>query len=244
MEVADLNGLSRLAKKYNLKLVVDNTFSPLSISPVKFGADIVVHSLTKFINGASDTVGGVVCANKEFIDSCRNVNNGANMLLGPVMDSLRAANVLKNIRTLHIRMKKHSENALYPAKKFEEDGLKVIYPGLESHPQHELAKKQMRAPGAMIAFELKGGFDAGVKLMNYFASHETPMELAVSLGSVITYIEHPASMTHGGIPEEDRLERGITDSLVRLSVGAEGFTTLRDALDVGLHLAQKSEVTV
>ena len=120
----------------------------------------------------------------------------------------------------------------------------IYFPGLKSHPQHELAKKQMREPGAMIAFELKGGFEAGVKLMNYFAGHDTPMELAVSLGSVITYIEHPASMTHGGIPEEDRLERGITDSLVRLSVGAEGFTNLRDALDVGLHLAQESEIIV
>ena len=119
LEVADIAGLARLAKKYNLKLVVDNTFSPLSIAPAKLGADIVIHSLTKFINGSSDTVGGVVCGSQAFIDELRNVNNGASMLLGSTMDSLRSASVLKNLRTLHIRMKQHSYNASYLAKMFE-----------------------------------------------------------------------------------------------------------------------------
>ena len=140
LEIADIKALSKIAKAHKIALVVDNTFSPLQISPAVLGADVVIHSLTKFINGTSDTVGGVICGSNDFIDSLRNVNDGASMLLGPVMDSLRAASVLKNLRTLHIRMKKHSENALYLAQRFEQDGYKVMYPGLKSHPQHELYK--------------------------------------------------------------------------------------------------------
>ena len=120
--------------KKTIKLVVDNTFTPLSISPAKYGADVVIHSLTKFINGTSDTIAGVVCSSKEFIHSLRDVNDGAFMLMGTTMDSLRAASVLKNMRTLHIRMKKHSENAMYLAESFEKDGIKAVYPGLKSHP--------------------------------------------------------------------------------------------------------------
>jgi methionine-gamma-lyase len=131
LEVADIRSLSILAKKHNLKLVVDNTFSPLSVSPALLGADIVIHSLTKYINGSSDTVGGVTCASREFIDSLKNVNNGASMLLGPTMDSLRSASVMKNLRTLHIRMKQHSYNAQYLADRFEKDGIKTVYPGLK-----------------------------------------------------------------------------------------------------------------
>jgi methionine-gamma-lyase len=140
LEIANIRALSKIAKKHNIILVVDNTFSPLIISAQKLGADITIHSLTKFINGTNDTVGGVVCGTQKFIDSLRNVNSGAAMLLGPVMDSLRAASILKNLRTLHIRMKKHSENAKYLADHFEKDGLKVVYPGLESHKDHELFK--------------------------------------------------------------------------------------------------------
>ena len=132
-----------MSKKHNLKLIVDNTFSPLQISPIHLGADIVIHSLTKFINGSSDTVGGVYCASQKFIDDTKNVNNGSCMLLGPTMDSFRSASILKNLRTLHIRMKKHSENAMFLAEKFEKDGLKVNYPGLESHRNHELMKSMM-----------------------------------------------------------------------------------------------------
>ena len=117
---------------------MDNTFSPMSVAPAKMGADVVIHSLTKFINGSSDTVGGVVCASQSFIDDLKNVNNGAMMLFGATMDSLRSASILKNLRTLHIRMKQHSHNAMYLATKFENDGLKVVYPGLKSHPSHTL----------------------------------------------------------------------------------------------------------
>lgn len=141
LEVSDIEGLSKIAKRHGLKLVIDNTFSPMVISPSILGADVTVHSLTKFINGSSDTVGGVICGSQDFIDQLRSVNDGAVMLLGPTMDSLRAASIMKNMRTLHIRMKKHSENTMFLAKAFEKDGLKVIYPGLESHPHHELIKK-------------------------------------------------------------------------------------------------------
>ena len=143
LEVSDISALAKLAKQHNIPLVVDNTFSPLSIAPAKLGADIVIHSLTKFINGTSDAVAGVVCASKEFCLQLKDVNDGAGMLLGSTLDSLRAASILKNLRTLHIRMKKHSENALYLAKLFEYDGLKVVYPGLKSHKGHETMKSQM-----------------------------------------------------------------------------------------------------
>ncbi len=127
LEVANIKALAVIAKKHNIPLVVDNTFSPLSISPVKLGADVVIHSLTKFINGSSDCVGGVICGSKELILSLKDVNNGACMLLGSTMDSLRGASILKNLRTLHIRIKKHSENALYLAQQFEKEGLGLIH---------------------------------------------------------------------------------------------------------------------
>ncbi|HLU85699.1 MAG TPA: aminotransferase class I/II-fold pyridoxal phosphate-dependent enzyme, partial [Vicingaceae bacterium] len=140
LEISNISALAQLAKKHGCKLVVDNTFSPMIFSPAKMGADIVVHSMTKFINGMSDCVAGCICGTKEFIDSLSDVNNGASMLLGPVLDSFRSASILKNLRTLHIRMKQHSFNALHIAKKLEADGQKIIYPGLAKHPQHELMK--------------------------------------------------------------------------------------------------------
>src|SRR5690606_20242389 len=136
LEISNISALAQLAKKHGCKLVVDNTFSPMIFSPAKMGADIVVHSMTKFINGMSDCVAGCICGTKEFIDSLSDVNNGASMLLGPVLDSFRSASILKNLRTFHIRMKQHSFNALHIAKKLEADGQKIIYPGLAKHPQH------------------------------------------------------------------------------------------------------------
>src|SRR5690606_5867450 len=133
LEIADIEALSQIAKKHNIKLVVDNTFSPYIVAPANLGADVVIHSLTKFINGSSDAVGGVICGSQEFIDQLRNVNDGACMLLGPTMDSFRAASILKNLRTLHIRMKQHSHNASYLAGEFEKLGIKTVYPGLSSH---------------------------------------------------------------------------------------------------------------
>ena len=222
LEIADIKALAALAKKYNIKLVVDNTFSPLSISPIKLGADIVIHSLTKFINGSSDTVAGVVCASNEFIDSLRNVNDGASMLLGPVMDSLRSASVLKNMRTLHIRMKKHSENAMYLAEKFENDGLPIIYPGLESHPQHELFKSMYNDEfgyGGMLAFDV-GSLKKADDLMELMQKRNLGY-LAVSLGFYKTLFNAPGTATSSEIPVDEQIKMGLTDGLVRFSIGLD-----------------------
>ncbi|MCL4151993.1 UNVERIFIED_CONTAM: hypothetical protein GTU68_056714 [Idotea baltica] len=222
LEVADIKGLSALAKKYNLKLVVDNTFSPLSISPAKLGADVVCHSLTKFINGSSDTVGGVVCGTQEFINDLRNVNDGASMLLGSTMDSLRAASVLKNLRTLHIRMKQHSYNANYLAEKFQNDGLKTVYPGLESHPSHQLFKSMMNVEygfGGMLTIDV-GSLDKANELMELM-QHKNLGYLAVSLGFYKTLFSAPGSSTSSEIPEEEQIKMGLSDGLIRFSIGLD-----------------------
>ena len=222
LEVADIEGLSALAKKYNLKLVVDNTFSPLSISPAKLGADIVCHSLTKFINGSSDTVGGVVCGTQEFINDLRNVNNGASMLLGATLDSLRASSILKNMRTLHIRMKQHSFNAIFLAQKFEADGLKTVYPGLASHPSHTLFKSMMNTEygfGGMLTIDA-GSLEKANALMELM-QHKNIGYLAVSLGFYKTLFSAPGSSTSSEIPEEEQKEMGLSDGLIRFSIGLD-----------------------
>ncbi|RYJ44919.1 aminotransferase class I/II-fold pyridoxal phosphate-dependent enzyme [Flavobacterium beibuense] len=222
LEVADIESLAKIAKKHNLKLVVDNTFSPLSVSPVKLGADVVIHSLTKFINGSSDTVGGVTCGTQEFIDALRNVNDGASMLLGPTMDSLRAASVLKNLRTLHIRMKQHSHNAMYLAERFEKDGLKVVYPGLESHPSHKLYKGMINPEygfGGMMTVDV-GTLDKANELMELM-QHKNLGYLAVSLGFYKTLFSAPGTSTSSEIPMDEQKEMGLTDGLIRFSIGLD-----------------------
>jgi len=222
LEVADLRKLSELCKKHNLKLIVDNTFSPLTISPTLLGADIVIHSLTKFINGSSDTVGGVYCASQEFINDTKNVNNGACMLLGPTMDSFRSASILKNLRTLHIRMKQHSHNALFLAERFEEDGLKVSYPGLKSHKNHDLMKSMMHEEygfGGLLTLDA-GTTDKANELMEMM-QQENLGYLAVSLGFYKTLFSCSGSSTSSEIPEEEREAMGISDGLIRFSIGLD-----------------------
>ena len=222
LEVANIEALSKIAKKHNLQLVVDNTFSPLAISPAKMGADVVIHSLTKFINGSSDTVGGVTCGSQEFINSLRSVNDGASMLLGPTMDSLRAASILKNLRTLHIRIKQHSKNALYLAEKFEADGLKTVYPGLKSHPSHELYKAMMNEEygfGGMLTVDA-GSIEKANALMEMMQEKNLGY-LAVSLGFYKTLFSAPGSSTSSEIPEEEQKEMGLSDGLIRFSIGLD-----------------------
>ena len=222
LEVADIKGLSALAKKHNLKLVVDNTFSPLSISPAKLGADVVCHSLTKFINGSSDTVGGVVCGTQEFINDLRNVNDGASMLLGATLDSLRASSILKNMRTLHIRMKQHSFNAAYLADKFEADGLKTVYPGLVSHPSHTLFKSMMNTEygfGGMLTLDA-GSLKKANELMELL-QYKNVGYLAVSLGFYKTLFSAPGSSTSSEISEEEQKEMGLSEGLIRFSIGLD-----------------------
>ena len=236
LEVADIEGLAKLAKKHNLKLVVDNTFSPLSISPVQLGADIVIHSLTKFINGSSDTVGGVVCGTQEFINDLRSVNDGACMLLGSTMDSLRAASVLKNLRTLHIRMQQHSLNATYLAEKFESLGLKTVYPGLASHPSHDLFKSMMNEKygfGGMLTIDV-GTLDKANALMEMMQEKNLGY-LAVSLGFYKTLFSAPGSSTSSEIPEDEQEAMGLSDGLIRFSIGLDAdiertFNTMRECM--------------
>ena len=222
LEVADIAGLSAIAKKHNLTLVVDNTFSPLSVSPARLGADIVIHSLTKYINGSSDTVGGVTCASREFINSLKNVNTGASMLLGPTMDSLRSASVMKNLRTLHIRMKQHSYNAQYLAERFEKDGLKTVYPGLASHPSHQLYKNMINPEygfGGMMTIDV-GNLATANALMELMQERNLGY-LAVSLGFYKTLFSAPGTSTSSEIPLEEQVEMGLTDGLIRFSIGLD-----------------------
>ncbi|WP_282050350.1 aminotransferase class I/II-fold pyridoxal phosphate-dependent enzyme [Maribacter aquivivus] len=222
LEVADISALSRIAKKNELPLIVDNTFSPLTVSPAKLGADIVIHSLTKFINGTSDCVAGVVCGTTEFCLSLKDVNNGAGMLLGSTLDSMRAASILKNMRTLHIRMKKHSENAQYLAENFEKDGLRVVYPGLSSHPGHLIMEDQMNPEygyGGLVTMDV-GTLENANALMELMQERKLGY-LAVSLGFYKTLFSAPGSSTSSEIPLEEQEEMGLGNGLIRFSIGLD-----------------------
>ncbi|MDR0969871.1 MAG: aminotransferase class I/II-fold pyridoxal phosphate-dependent enzyme [Lentimicrobiaceae bacterium] len=217
MESTDIEAVCKIAKEHGIPVCVDNTFcSPYLQTPLDLGADIVLHSMTKFINGHADIVAGMVVAKeKKHYDMLRAtmVNMGFNM------DPHQAWLTRRGLKTLGIRIDRAQENAMKVAE-FLENHPKVswvLFPGLKSYPQYELAKRQMRGPGAMISFELKGGIEAGKKMMN----NVKLALLAVSLGGIETLIQHPASMTHSKLSPEVRLSAGITDGLVRFSVGIE-----------------------
>lgn len=222
LEVADIPELSKIAREHNLVLIVDNTFSPLIISPHKLGADIVVHSLTKFINGASDCVAGAICASNEFVLKLKDVHSGSAMLLGPTLDSFPAASILKNLRTLHLRIKQHSQNAMFLAQKLEGIGFRVFYPGLPSHPQHNLMKKLMNEDygfGGMITFDCETPQKAN-SLMLKMQENKVGY-FAVSLGFYKTLFSAPSLSTSSEIPEEEQIEIGLSKGLVRISVGLD-----------------------
>lgn len=222
LEVADLPELAKLANAHSLKLVVDNTFSPMTISPIRLGAHVVVHSLTKFINGTSDCVAGCVCSSSEFIHQLTDINSGTCMLMGPVLDSHRAASILKNLHSLHIRMQKHSVNALYMAEHLEKLGVKVFYPGLPSHRQHTMMKKIMNTTygfGGMLAIDAVTEDNAN-KLMQMMQEEKVGY-LAVSLGYFKTLFSAPGSSTSSEIPLEEQQEMGLSKGLVRMSIGLD-----------------------
>lgn len=229
--ISDLKACNEIAKQHYLILVVDNTFSsPYLQRPIEFGADVVFHSITKFINGHADIVGGVIVAKtKELYEKLRPmmINLGCNM------DPHQAYMAHRGLKTLAIRMERAQENAFKIAQYIEKHPKVewVMYPGLKSHPQHELAKKQMDGFGAMLSFGLKGGLKAGKVLMN----NVRVAILAVSLGGVESLIEHPASMTHSKVSAEGKLKAGITDGLVRYSVGIEDVDDLIDDLEQALE---------
>ncbi len=226
LEVADIAALSKIAKAHNIRLVVDNTFSPLGVTPVNLGADIVIHSLTKYINGSSDTVGGVICASQEFINDLKNVNNGACMLLGPTMDSFRSASILKNLRTLHIRIKQHSANALFLAQAFEKTGIKTVYPGLASHPSHEIFKSMYNEEygfGGMLTIDV-GSLEKANAVMELMQDRNIGY-LAVSLGFYKTLFSAPGTSTSSEIPAEEQEKMGLSDGLIRFSIGLDNDIT-------------------
>jgi len=222
LEIADISKISKIAKEAGIKLIVDNTFSPLSILPKNLGADIVIHSITKFINGTSDTIAGVVCGSQDFINQLRDVNDGASMLLGSTLDSLRAASVLKNLRTLHIRIKKHSENAMYLAKMFELDGIRTVYPGLKSHPSNKLYESFLNEEygfGGILTIDA-GDLKKANSLMELMQQKNVGY-LAVSLGFYKTLFSTPGSSTSSEIPEDEQKQMGLNEGLIRFSIGLD-----------------------
>ena len=233
LKIVDLEALSKIAHTNpNTLVIVDNTFAtPYMQKPLKLGADIVVHSVTKYINGHGDVIAGLVITNKELADQIRFV--GLKDMTGAVLGPQDAYYIIRGMKTFEIRMERHCANAkkvvefLNKHPKIE----KVYYPGLETHPGYEIAKKQMKDFGAMISFELKGGFEAGKTLLNNLKL----CSLAVSLGDTETLIQHPASMTHSPYTKEEREAAGITDGLVRLSVGLENVEDIIADLEQGLE---------
>jgi methionine-gamma-lyase len=228
LTIIDIAATAKLAHEHNVKLMVDNTFmSPYCQRPLELGADIVVHSATKYINGHGDVIAGIVLGKKDFINEVRFV--GVKDVTGGCISPFNAWLTLRGLKTLGVRMERHCQNALQVAKFLEghPDVEKVNYPGLPGHPGHQLAKTQMSGFGGIISFEIKGGIEAGRKVMNSVKL----CLLAVSLGDTETLIQHPASMTHSPIPREERLKAGITDGLIRLSVGLEDPKDIISDLD-------------
>lgn len=227
LEVTDIPALSAISKKYGIKLIIDNTFSPMIITPGRLGADIVIHSMTKFINGTSDCVAGCICSTHDFICSLTDINNGATMLLGPVLDSYRAASILKNLHSLHIRMKKHSENAMFLATEFEKLGLKVYYPGLKSNKDHDLMNSIMNDGfgfGGMMAVDA-GTYENACQIMTRMQEEKVGY-LAVSLGYFKTLFSSPGHSTSSEIPEEEQSSMGLREGLIRFSIGLDNDITL------------------
>ena len=219
VKIIDLAAIAHLAKARGIMTAVDSTFaSPYLQHPLEYGIDVVIQSATKYLNGHGDVQGGIVTGKKELIMKIR---EGTLKNMGGIIDPFAAWLIIRGIKTLPLRMEMHCANAMEIAKYLEQHPKveKVFYPGLPSHPQHETAKKQMKNFGGMISFEVKGGLEAGKTLLNNLRL----CRLAVSLGDADTLIEHPASMTHPLVPREDRLQGGITDGLIRLSVGLEDY---------------------
>jgi len=222
LQVSDVPKLSEISKANNIKLVVDNTFTPMIFSPIALGADIVVYSMTKFINGKNDTTAGAICASLDFINSLIDLNDGTAMLLGPVLDPMRASSIHKNLFTLHIRMKQHSKNAAFLAKKFVEVGLKANYPGLETHKQHSLFKRDYNEEfgfGGMISIDLETAKNAS-KFMALMQKRGVGY-LAVSLGYFKTLFSNSGKSTSSEVPEKTQKEMGMSEGLVRYSVGLD-----------------------
>jgi len=224
LNIADIRGLSALAKEKGIKLVVDNTFTPVMVSPKQLGADIVIHSLTKYINGASDLMGGVILADQEFIFELMDLHKGRVMLLGPSMDSRVAFDIMQRLPHLPLRMKEHSRRGLAIAQMMEEMGADVIYPGLPSHPQHELLKSMLNENygfGALLTLDCKTQEKAN-EMMSILQNEENFGYIAVSLGYFDTLMSCSGSSTSSELSEEDQRTMGLSPGLLRISIGLTG----------------------
>lgn len=233
LKITDLEAMVTIAHEHNILLGVDSTFAtPVFLRPLEFGADIVMHSTTKYLSGHNQIIGGVLATNDTTIQEKMKF---IQKTIGNVSSPFDCWLNLSGLKTLHLRMQRHSESALKVAKFLEShDKIEsVLYPGLTSHPQHSIAKKQMSGFSGMISFELAGGTEGGKRLMN----NVKLCGLAESLGSVETMITHPATMTHADVPSEDRVRRGLTDGLVRLSVGIEDVNDIINDLEEALEKA-------
>ncbi len=222
LQVSDIPRLAEIAKRHGVKLMVDNTFTPMIMAPARLGADIVVYSMTKFINGKNDCVAGAICGTDQFINDLSNVNDGTAMLLGPVLDPLRSSSILKNIHTLHLRMQQHSKNAQYLAEKLETNGIPVNYPGLMSHPQHELHSRLMNSEfgyGGMLSIDA-GTVKKANALMQKMQEHDVGY-LAVSLGYFKTLFSCSGTSTSSEVPEDVKKEMGLSEGLIRFSIGLD-----------------------
>ena len=231
MRLVDIAAVSSIAKQAGALTIVDNTYAtPLLTRPIELGADLVVHSATKYLGGHGDLVAGAVCGPADLVQDIRLI--GVKDMTGSVMAPLTAMLVMRGLKTLQLRMMRHSESGLRIANWLEQHPAvsAVHYPGLPSHPQHDLAKRQMADFGGMIAFELADGFEAGTRMMDRLQL----IQRAVSLGDAESLIQHPASMTHSTYSQEERLAHGISDGLVRLSVGLEDSKDLLTDLDMAL----------
>ncbi len=242
LSISDIPALAEIAHAHGILLVVDNTFTPLIINPTDLGADITVYSLTKFVNGKNDCVAGAVCSSKEFIDSLISVNDGTSMLLGPTLDPLRSSQILKNMHTLHIRMRQHSSNALYLAERFLELGVPVIYPGLSGHRDHELMTRLMDPTfgyGGMLGIDMVSSEKADVFMEKMEMAGVG--YLAVSLGYFKTLFSCSGKSTSSEVPEELQREMGMSEGLVRFSVGLDQniertFERIKDVLKQLNHI--------
>ncbi len=231
IQCVDIEELSKMAKKYNLLVACDNTFAtPYLQQPFKYQVDFVVHSTTKFLNGHGTAIGGILLGRD--IELMKTKITKHHRLLGGNANPFDAFLLIQGIKTLEIRMEKHCSNAMEVAHFLNQHAVvaKVNYTGLESHPDHQVSKKQMRHPGAMLSFELKGGLQAGIDFMNKLKM----CTRTVSLGTVDTLLSHPASMTHYGVPKEKREKYGITDGLIRMNVGIENISDIINDLEQSL----------
>jgi methionine-gamma-lyase len=222
LQVSDIPSLASIARENGIILMVDNTFCPMMISPARLGADIVVYSMTKFINGKNDCVAGAICGSNDFINALSNVNDGTAMLMGPVLDPMRSSSILKNLHTLHVRMKQHGKNAMYISSELKKLGLKVRYPGLPDHPQYSLLNNIINKGygyGGMVILELQS-----VQIANELM-RTLQMEgvgyLAVSLGYFKTLFSNSGKSTSSEVPEEMQRKMGLTEGLVRFSIGLD-----------------------